>query len=159
MRRSIIWTVEKEKLNNFVKESTELKNVLCLLGLPALGGNYNTLKKRIKEDNIDISHIRMGCGHGKGKTTNRRISIVDMFIANSNIDRAVIRRRLIKDKLIPYECSGCGNTGVWNNKQITLHLEHKNGIRNDNRLENLEFLCPNCHSQTDTYCGKNNKTP
>jgi hypothetical protein len=46
---------------------------------------------------------------------------------------------------------------IWNKKKIVLQLEHKNGIHNDNRLENLEFLCANCHSQTDTYCGLNGK--
>ena len=49
----------------------------------------------------------------------------------------------------------CGNEGFWNGKKLVLQLEHKNGIHNDHRVENLCFLCPNCHSQTDTYSGKN----
>jgi hypothetical protein len=58
-----------------------------------------------------------------------------------------------------YECESCGLKDTWNNKKISLQLEHKNGIPNDNRLENLCFLCPNCHSQTDTYAGKRFKKP
>ena len=53
---------------------------------------------------------------------------------------------------MPYKCKECGISEKWNNKPIILHLDHINGINNDNRLENLRFLCPNCHSQTDTYC-------
>ena len=63
--------------------------------------------------------------------------------------------RVIKNNnLINYSCS-CGNTGIWNNKSLTLQLEHKNGNNTDNRIENLEYLCPNCHSQTNTYGSKN----
>lgn len=61
------------------------------------------------------------------------------------------------ENLIPYKCMECGLENEWNNKKISLQLEHKNGINNDNRLENLGFLCPNCHSQTDSYAGKNKK--
>lgn len=53
-----------------------------------------------------------------------------------------------------YRCSICGNTGEWNSKKLVLQLDHINGIHNDNRIENLRLLCPNCHSQTDTFCGK-----
>lgn len=60
---------------------------------------------------------------------------------------------------MPYECESCGLKDTWNNKKISLQLEHKNGIPNDNTLENLCFLCPNCHSQTDTYAGKRFKQP
>ena len=66
-----------------------------------------------------------------------------------------MKERIIKQKLIDYICSECGLSDEWNGKVISLQLEHKNGKNNDNRLDNLTFLCPNCHSQTDTYAGKN----
>lgn len=74
---------------------------------------------------------------------------------NSNTSRDVIKRYIINKKLIKYECFECKITNLYNGKHITLHLDHINGIKNDNRLKNLRFLCPNCHSQTETYCGRN----
>lgn len=64
------------------------------------------------------------------------------------------KSRLIKANLIEYKCSCCGIT-EWNGKPLTLQLHHINGNNRDNRLENLTFLCPNCHSQTDNFSGKN----
>ncbi len=79
--------------------------------------------------------------------------------------RKEIKKRLQRDFDLPYECAACKNEHftmsdgllMWNKKEIVLQLEHKNGINNDNRLENLEFLCPNCHSQTSTFTGRNSK--
>ena len=62
---------------------------------------------------------------------------------------------MIRYSFIPYECAFCGNKGEWLGKPVALELDHINGISNDHRLENLRFLCPNCHAITDTYCGKN----
>ena len=56
-----------------------------------------------------------------------------------------------------YKCAICGNNGIWNNQKLVLQLDHKNGDNTDNRLSNLRLLCPNCHSQTDTFSGRNIK--
>lgn len=77
------------------------------------------------------------------------------FIENSSTNRNSIKRYIINHELLPYECSRCKNTGSWQGEIMTLHLDHINGINNDNRIENLRFLCPNCHSLTDSYNGKN----
>jgi hypothetical protein len=88
----------------------------------------------------------------KLSVASRAMSHEEMFTVN-DIDRGVIKRAIIKDGLIPYRCAICAIT-EWNGRQLSLHLDHINGVNNDNRLENLRFLCPNCHSLTDTYCGK-----
>jgi 5-methylcytosine-specific restriction endonuclease McrA len=88
---------------------------------------------------------------------NKRIDNKDIFVRDSIHPRKLAKKRIIQDKLIPYKCSFCGNIGIWRGKEITLQLDHINGINNDHRLENLRFLCPNCHTQTPTYGNKKEK--
>ena len=80
-----------------------------------------------------------------------------IFVENSTYPRHRLKARLIRDNLIEYKCVICCNEGLWNSKPITLQIDHINGINNDNTIDNLRFLCPNCHSQTDNYAGKNNR--
>jgi hypothetical protein len=65
-----------------------------------------------------------------------------------------LKNRIIKEKLKVYECEECGIT-EWNKKPIILHLDHIDGDNHNHKFSNLRLLCPNCHSQTDTWCGKN----
>jgi Zn finger protein HypA/HybF involved in hydrogenase expression len=81
----------------------------------------------------------------------------EIFVENGTYPRHRLKHRLIRDKLIEYRCEICSNVGIWNNKPLSLQIDHINGVNNDNRIDNLRFLCPNCHSQTETYAGKNNK--
>jgi len=80
-----------------------------------------------------------------------RRSDEDVFIENSTYARHHIKHRIITQNLIKYECEMCKNPGVWNNKPLPLILDHINGVNNDNRLENLRFLCSNCDSLLPTY--------
>lgn len=73
-----------------------------------------------------------------------------------NNTRLIIKNKIIKNNLIPYECAEC-NISEWNGQPLSLHLDHIDGDNSNNQLSNFRFLCPNCHSQTETYCGKNNK--
>lgn len=112
--------------------------------------------------------IKLGCyktnqGWSKGKTTfddyriRSKYKIYDfnsIFCENSNVHRGSLKKIIIINKLIEYKCIKCENSGIWEGKKLFLQLDHINGIRNDNRIENLRFLCPNCHSQTETFCNK-----
>ncbi len=86
---------------------------------------------------------------------DRSIKHVNLFCENSSSTRATVKERILKENLLEYKCSLCELTTQWNNKLLVLQLDHINGIHNDHRLENIRWLCPNCHSQTDTYAGKN----
>lgn len=72
-------------------------------------------------------------------------------IATSKPNNSTVRNRAIKNKVIPYQCEICGNQAEWNGKKLTLELHHLNGNNKDNRIDNLQFLCPNCHSQTESW--------
>lgn len=75
----------------------------------------------------------------------------EVFVEGSTYCRGKLKARILKKKLLSYVCEECGMGPEWNGKVLVLHLDHKNGINNDNRLKNLRFLCPNCHTQTETY--------
>ena len=80
-----------------------------------------------------------------------------VYTTESTFPRHRLKERLIREEKIPHICQECGNDGFHNGKHLVLQLDHINGINNDNRLENLRFLCPNCHTQQDTYAAKNIK--
>ena len=118
---------------------------------PNSGGYRRWINEKIILLNLDTSHFtsRVRINGRLQYTTNK------MLAENSTIRRQTVRKYILRNNLIPYKCSFCGNTGEWRGKQISLELDHINGINNDNRLENLRFLCPNCHATTDTYAWKN----
>lgn len=79
----------------------------------------------------------------------------EVFVENSTYARHNIKRRIIQKKLLEYKCFECNLDGEWNGKPLSLQLDHINGVNNDHRIKNLRFLCPNCHTQQDTYAAKN----
>lgn len=127
-----------------------MSDVMRYLGRdPDSGGCRSWLKKRIKKINIDTSHFKSRCLSDYDTS--------DILTKNSRRGRNTVRGYILREKLIPYQCAFCGNTGEWLGKTMSLELDHINGINDDHRLENLRFLCPNCHATTDTYCNKNNR--
>lgn len=82
----------------------------------------------------------------------------EILVENSSYsDSKGLKKRLIKANMIQNKCEWCGIGPEWNNKPLTLQLDHINGIHDDNRRENLRLLCPNCHTQTETHSGANRR--
>ena len=152
-RISKIYQVSDDEFKDIVKQANSYSDCLRALGLGTNGGSStDILKRRIKELHCDITHFGE---QTKDKSPTAKYTLEEIMVENSsyaNISRLKIR--LIKEGVFEYRCACCGIT-EWQNKPISLQLHHKNGINNDHRKENLEFLCPNCHSQTETYSGKN----
>lgn len=76
------------------------------------------------------------------------------LLSSAARNRSHIKKRLLAARLVENRCQRCRHA-EWLGKPLTIHLDHINGIKNDNRLENLRMLCPNCHSQTLTFSGRN----
>jgi Zn finger protein HypA/HybF involved in hydrogenase expression len=147
-----------DQLKEAVKISRTLKEVCEHLNLNALGSSYKTVKKYITLLNIDISHFKTQSENAKfarEQKERKNLQFGDIFILNSKVSKFKLKSELLNFK--DYKCQECNIGPEWNNKKLVLQLDHINGINNDNRLENLRFLCPNCHSQTDTFAGKNCK--
>jgi Zn finger protein HypA/HybF involved in hydrogenase expression len=154
--------MDKEKLKDIVERNNTLSGVLKELGIdPASSGSRSrVLKERMKQDQIDFSHMQLGRFHNLGRKFNRQaIPLEEVMIENSTYDRLTLKRRLLKIGLLKNVCYICGQQPEWNNKTLVLIIDHINGKRRDNRLENLRILCPNCNSQTDTFSGRQNKKP
>lgn len=141
-----------------IKTSISLAETLRKLNLSdRSNGNRKNIKIKIKLLNIDITHWR-GRSANIGKTNNSikdRRALSELLIENAKLtDHTLLKKRLLEAKLLIYECSIC-KISTWLDNKLVLQMDHINGINNDNRLENIRLLCPNCHSQTDTFCGKN----
>jgi Zn finger protein HypA/HybF involved in hydrogenase expression len=149
------WT--DEQFIKAVRESFSYAQVLEKLNLKVAGSNYDTVKRKIKDLNLNMDHMtgqswNTGIRYRKVQSPRplEEILIEHSTCVNSNN----LRKRLLKEGLKEYRCECCGRA-EWLGKPIKLELHHINGVKDDLRIENLSVLCPNCHSFTDNYRGKN----
>jgi len=148
--------VNKEELIEIVKNSMSYANVCKQIGISSVGGNFNKIKKYIKLYDINIDHFT-----GQGWNTGDRYKFFGKLIPLDKILKGEyptfptnhLRVRLIKEGIKQEKCEICGITD-WNNKKISFHLDHIDGDNTNHKLDNLRILCPNCHTQTDTYGSK-----
>jgi len=156
MNRKRKWS--KQQLNNAIKVSSSYRQVLSKIGLRQAGGNYQQIRKYIKEYGFNVSHF-------KGKAWNKGlkgigkplIPLEKILIKNSTYQSFKLKRRLFKAKLKTEECEECGWNKISPGGYSPLELDHINGDHMDNRLENLRVLCPNCHSLKPNHRGRNIK--
>jgi Zn finger protein HypA/HybF involved in hydrogenase expression len=139
-----------------VKTSNSIREALIKLNLKAAGGNYQCFHKRIKELNISIDHFIDPKEWNTGKKFAPKRSLEE-YLNGVHIQSHKLKLRLINEGLKEHKCENCGIT-EWNGQPTPIELDHIDGNRYNNTLQNLRILCPNCHAQTETYRGKNKKS-
>jgi len=149
----------KEDLENAVKKSKSIASVCRILGVRPAGGNYKTIKSKLKKWNIDYSHFTgQGWNVGLKFKPMKKRPLSEILIKDSDfISTYHLKERLFNESIKEKRCESC-NLTEWLGKPIPLELNHINGDNTDHRLENLDILCPNCHAQTPTYRTKNKKS-
>lgn len=175
MSRSLVAYYAKKKINKAKSEEKQLKKeqqeeyerVVCeviptaksltdlcrLMNKRETNNNIVFFKKIIDKYNIDTSHfssIPNTTKKANKLSLEEKFSLREGIIPNGNS----LKRALLKHGYKEHKCEKCGLT-EWNNEPIPLQLHHINGNRYDNRVENLQLLCPNCHTQTDNFAGRN----
>jgi Arc/MetJ-type ribon-helix-helix transcriptional regulator len=137
--------------------SLSIADVLRHLGITLAGGNHTHISRQLKHFGIDTSHF-LGQAHYRGQRSARRLSpnqVLRVRPPGSQRTKPPTLRRALQEVGVPYRCGGCKIEGTWEGGPLTLHVDHINGDWLDNRINNLRFLCPNCHSQTENFAGKN----
>lgn len=142
------WT--DEALLAAIPNNNSWSSVALSLGLSTHGTNIQRLRQRARELQADTTSIVGVQGGRKMKYTDP-----DTVLCVNTLSRTVVKNFILRNGILKYQCVGCNNEGRWNGDKLVLQLDHIDGNPHNNQLNNLRFLCPNCHSQTPTYVAKN----
>lgn len=145
--------IDDDLLQSLIKESSSISEILRKLNLVPCGANHRELSLYIYESNIFDTSTLVGRKICRNKKERHYKLLSDILKEDVNYSSNKLKKRLISEGIFEYKCEKCG-ISEWLDNDITLELHHINGKHNDNRLSNLQILCPNCHSQTKNYKGK-----
>jgi hypothetical protein len=139
-----------------VRNAHSMAEALRQLGLRPAGGNHKTLRKLIDRYGISTEHFDPYWGQ-RGQRRADATPLEAILVEDSTYSRNHLKRRLYDEGLKRRVCELCGQREEWQGRQMALILDHVNGRPTDNRLENLQIVCPNCAATLDTHCGRKNR--
>src|SRR4051794_2182787 len=138
--------------------SRSYAEALRRLGLRAAGGNHRVIKKYVALWGISVDHFDPYASQRRGGAQAQRPRpLSEVLVEHSTYSRGQLKERLFQEGLRDRACQLCGQGEEWRGRRMSLILDHINGIGDDNRLENLQIVCPNCAATLDTHCGRQNR--
>jgi len=141
-------------IKDIVKTSYSFAEVFRKMGKSKSGASYKVLRNFINRNNIDYSHFDP-YKKNRNNIKNRKKPINYWLNNGTNIGSYKLKNKLYDEGLKERICEKCGQDENWKGVKIGLILDHINGINNDNRIENLRIVCPNCNAGLETHGGKN----
>jgi hypothetical protein len=146
----------EEEVRDAVSNSPSVSAALRRLGLRSGGGNPRTLKRHIAHYGVSTDHFNPNWALRGGRQPPAK-PLDEVLVENSSYHRGALKRRLYDSGLKARVCELCGQDELWRGQTMALILDHINGVGNDNRIENLQIVCPNCAATLDTHCGRRSK--
>jgi hypothetical protein len=140
------------QLREAIAESFSWAESLRRLGLRDAGGNFRTIQRHARAWGVSTDHFDPTATRSRGTSVR---PLAELLVENSNYKRSHLKRRLYGEGLKERRCEMCGQGEEWQGSRMALILDHINGVANDNRLENLRIVCPNCAATLETHCGRN----
>ena len=138
-------------------QSASVAGVLRVLGVAQSGGMHAHISRRMKALGVDTTHFT-GMGHRFGVSSPRRKRAAEILVVRpfgAGRAKPYMLRRALIDAGVSYRCARCRLDPLWCGQVLVLHVDHINGNYLDCTQQNLRFLCPNCHTQTASWAGKN----
>jgi hypothetical protein len=148
-------TYSRDEVEDAVVNSQSLSGALRRLGLRPVGGNHKTLHRLIAHYQISTDHLDPNWVLRR-RRTSVATPLADVLVERSTYGRDKLKRRLYDAGITQRRCELCGQGEEWYGRRMSLILDHISGVGDDNRLENLQIVCPNCAATLDTHCGRKN---
>jgi hypothetical protein len=148
----------EQQLRDAVAQSMSYSETLRSLQMRAAGGNHRTMQKYVRLWGISVAHFDPDAARAKALARGS-VPLDEVLVEHSTYSRGHLKQRLFDAGLKQRQCELCGQGEVWRGHRMSLILDHINGVADDNRLWNLQVVCPNCAATLDTHCGKANRRP